>query len=176
VWTIEFFHADTAVANVVQYYRTVRRAETIGEIRATRVFAELTPALRAQMITESQANGYALFDAPEVADIDAEGGGDGWRVPSGALAPTWVALFGRAPFGSTTAGQNGARFNDGTSVASTARKTTIFCTAQTSADMHCDAGGQGRYAVNTTVNMFELWARSPKQVEVSKKAALYKLQ
>ncbi|RCW68817.1 carboxypeptidase regulatory-like domain-containing protein [Pseudorhodoferax soli] len=176
VWTTEFFHADTSVANVVQYYRTVRRAETIGEIRTTRVFAELTPALRTELITESQANGYVLFDTPEVAFIDTEGGGDGWRVPSGALAPTSVGILGRAPFGSTTAGQSGARYNDTVGVASTARKTTIFCSAQTVSDMHCDAGGQGRYAAGTTANLLELWARSPKQIEVSKKAALYKLQ
>jgi hypothetical protein len=176
VWTIEFFHADTSVANVVQYYRTVRRAETLGEIRTNRVFTELTPAVRAELIAESQANGYVLFDTPDVAFIDAAGGGDGWRVPAGALAPTSVSLYGRAPFGSTTAGQNGARFNDSVGVASTARKTTILCTAQTSSDKHCDAGGQGRYAVGTTANMLELWARSPKQVEVSKKAGLFKLQ
>jgi hypothetical protein len=175
-WTIEFFHADSGVANVVQYYRTVRRAETIGEIRTTRVFTELTAALRAELIAESQANGYVLFDTPEVAYFDTIGGGDAWTVPTGALAPTSAILFGRAPFGSTTAGQNGARFNDSVGVASTARKTIIYCSAQTSADKHCDAGGQGRYAVGTTANMLELWARSPKQVEVSKKAALYKLQ
>nr|WP_145546730.1 Ig-like domain-containing protein [Variovorax boronicumulans] len=176
VWTIEFFHADSNVPNVVQYYRTVRRAETIGEIRNGRVFAELTPTLRTELVAQSQANGYVLVDTPEVAYIDTDAGGDAWSVPRGALAPTSASLYGRAPFGSTTAGQNGARFNDSAGVASTARKTIIYCSAQTLADKHCDAGGQGRYAAGTTVNMLELWARSPKQVEVSKKAALYKLQ
>lgn len=175
VWTIEFFHADTSVANVVQYYRTVRRAETIGEIRNTRVFPDLLPAGRAGMIEETQANGYIWFGTPDTLLIDTNGG-DGWTVPVGALAPTSASAFGRAPFGSTTTGQQGLRFNDTASIASTARKVTILCSAQTVNDMHCDAGGQGRYAVGTTINMIELWARSPKQVEVSKKFGSYKLQ
>lgn len=176
VWKIEFFHADTSVDNVVQYYRTVRRAETIGEIRTGRVFAELTAAARADLIEVSQARGYVFFDEADVADISAPNGSDFWAVPAKALTPTSVNIFGRAPFGSTAEGQQGLRFNDGVTVPSTARKTVILCTAQTSADKHCDAGGQGRYAVGDTVNMVELWARSPKQIEVSKKAGLFKLQ
>lgn len=175
VWTIEFFHADPGVANVVQYYRTVRRAETIGEIRNTRVFPDLLPAGRAGLIEETQANGYIRFGVPDTLLIDTNGG-DGWTVPVGALAPTSASAFGRAPFGSTTTGQQGLRFNDTASIASTARKVTILCSTQTVNDMHCDAGGQGRYAVGTTINMIELWARSPKQVEVSKKFGTYKLQ
>jgi hypothetical protein len=127
------------------------------------------------MIEETQANGYIWFGTPDTLLIDTNGG-DGWTVPVGALAPTSASAFGRAPFGSTTTGQQGLRFNDTASIASTARKVTILCSAQTVNDMHCDAGGQGRYAVGTTINMIELWARSPKQVEVSKKFGSYKLQ
>lgn len=176
VWTIEFFHADTGVANVVQHYRMLRRAETIGEIRTARTFPEWTAAMRTELVEGSQANGFFRFDKADVADISADGNKDAWTVATGALAPTSVIVHGSAPFGSTVAGQAGLNFNDTVGVASTARKAIVYCSTQTSADLHCDASGDGRYAVGDTVNTLELWARSPKQVEVSKKAALYKLQ
>jgi hypothetical protein len=176
VWTIEFFHADTTVPNVVQHYRTMHRAETIGEIRTGRVFADLLPAARKSFVEETQANGYAIFDKPDFAILDMDGGGDAWAVPSDALPPTSVRVFGRAPFGSTTAGVPGARYSDTTGITSKARKVTVPCSSQTLEDKHCDAAGQGRYAVGTTINQVELWARSPKQVEVSKKLGLYRLQ
>jgi hypothetical protein len=176
VWTVEFFHADPSMANVVQYHRTVRRAETIAEIRTSRVFPALTAAARAELITETQANGYAMFTTPNTAELDGPNGGDFWTVPVGALAPTSVTVYGRAPFGSTTANQVGARFNDGLGVASTARKIVVPCTSQTADDKHCDAATPGFYATGTIISTVELWARSAKQVEVSKKIATYQLQ
>jgi len=89
-------------------------------------------------------------------------------VPSGAVAPTSVSVFGRAP--------NGVPFNDTVSVSSVARTAQIRCSAQTVADTHCDAGLRDQYAVGSWVNAIELWTRNGRQVEFSTIVGLYTLQ
>jgi len=177
VWTLEFFHANPAVANVVQTYRTLSRPLTIGEIRQSS-FVELTPTTRAGMIRTSAANGAFTFGAPSQATpntIDFDGDADAWTVPAGALAPTSLSAYGRAPFGSSVAGQPGALFNDTTSLSSTARRAMIRCSKQTATDLHCDTSfGFAQYAQGSTVTNIELWARSARQVEMSMHAAVYK--
>ncbi|MEJ8845468.1 carboxypeptidase regulatory-like domain-containing protein [Variovorax rhizosphaerae] len=180
-WTLEFFHANDAVANVVQAYRTLSRPLTLGEIRQAS-FVDLTPSMRVGLIGSSAAAGAFTFGAasqakPNIVDFSSDGNVDAWTVPPGALAPTSFIAYGRAPFGSSVAGQAGARFNDATGVASLARKTVVRCSKQTAMDLHCDTSfGFPQYAQGTTLNSFELWVRSARQVEMSKIVGLYKLQ
>jgi hypothetical protein len=68
----------------------------------------------------------------------------------------------------------GNRYDDANGVSSAARYGTVFCSAQTNADKHC--AGSGLYAIGTTLNLIELWVLDSRQVEISKKVALYKLQ
>ncbi|UST54649.1 carboxypeptidase regulatory-like domain-containing protein [Comamonadaceae bacterium OTU4NAUVB1] len=178
-WTLEFFHVDPQTANVVQTYRTLSRAQSIAEIRQL-AFADVTPALRAELIAETAASssGNLLFGAldpaePNVVDFSAAGDTAGWTVPNGALAPTSLSAYGRAP---TINGVQGMRYNDVTSVSITARKALIQCSKQGAADVHCDAASPTQYAQGTTLNMFELWGRNARQVEMSKKIATYRLQ
>ena len=172
-WTLEFVHVDSAVQNVVQHHRTLSRSLTIGEIRQS-AFAEITPALRAELVAASKATGDFAFGAPSqaepnIVDFSADGNQDGWVVPVGALAPTSFSALGRAPAG--------ARFNDTTGVSGQARKAQLFCSPQTAADAHCDSRfGAPQYAEGSTINSFELWARSSRQVEMSRLLGLYKLQ
>jgi hypothetical protein len=179
VWTLEFF--DTSNASIAtQKYRTLARAQSIAEIRQL-AFVDATAAMRSELITETGANGYVIFGAPSqndpnIVDFSANGNLDAWTVPQGALTPTSFAVYGRAPFGSTTSGQQGARFNDSTGVASSARKAVVFCSTQGSGDKHCDNTLGQQYAQGTTINTVELWARNSRQVEISKKIGLYKLQ
>ncbi len=172
VWTFEFFHADTSLANVTQANRTLARPYTIAEIRQ-RPFAQITAAARAGLIAESMPNYAIIGTTPEVFEF-----GDAtmptWTVPTGALAPSSLGVFGRAPFGSTTAGVSGSRFNDNAGVASTARFGTVFCSAQTAGDKHCATNGQ--FAIGTSINFIELWGLGEKQVEISKAIGLYRLQ
>ncbi len=172
VWTFEFFHADPGVPNVTQQSRTISRPYTIGELRL-KSMVQFTPATRAELVAESAADGFARFTEPDTAQF-GDTSTPAWTVPLGALAPTSVGIYGRAPFGSTTPNVSGNRFDDTTGVSSTATWAQIFCSSQGNADKHC--AGQGLYALNTTVNMVELWVLDSKQVEITKKAALYKLQ
>ncbi|QHJ00535.1 carboxypeptidase regulatory-like domain-containing protein [Xylophilus rhododendri] len=180
VWTVEFFHVDGRT-NVVQTTRTISRAETLGEVKQ-RVFVQLTAGMRTEIRADSGANGYHLFGTSTVADpnnidFSQDNNGDAWMVPTFALAPTSLSVNGRAPFGSTTAGQQGARFNDSTGLASTARKGIIYCAPQTSSDRHCSTNSLGfsEYAAGSSFNLLELSVRSPRQIIVSKKVAVYKL-
>ncbi|MGJ7488970.1 carboxypeptidase regulatory-like domain-containing protein [Variovorax sp. ZT4R33] len=179
VWKLEFFHVDTQLPNVVQSYRTLSRAQSIAEIRQL-VFVDVTPALRAELIEESASSpsGNLVFEAldpaePNIIDFSADGDLAGWVVPSGALAPTSLSAYGRAP---TVNNVQGARYNDSTGVSITARKAKLYCSKQSQSDAHCDATSPSQYAKGTTLNMFELWARNTRQVEMSKKIGTYKLQ
>lgn len=179
VWKLEFFDTNNTSLGT-QSYRTLARAQSIAEIRQL-AFAEATAAMRSEMIAGSAATGNFAFgpagqSEPNVVDFSAEGNLDAWTVPAGALAPTSFTAYGRAPFGSTTPNVQGNRFNDTTGVASAARKVMLFCSTQSAGDKHCASGFPGQYAEGTTVNSFELWARNARQVEMSKKLGLYKLQ
>jgi hypothetical protein len=172
VWKIEFFHADGTTPNVVQAYRTVSRAMTLAEASQVR-FADAVPAVKAALRTDGAA-GYVLFDGtpsaqtPQFADLSNDGG-DFWAVPVGAVAPTSVSIFGRAP-------SAGPRYNDTVGVPSSARKATIQCSAQSVGDLHCAAAPlRNQYATHTSVNLIELWGRDTRQMEYSTMNALYLL-
>jgi hypothetical protein len=175
VWKLEFFHADGVTPNVVQTYRTNSRALTLAEVAAS-TFVDITAAARTTVIAESSAAGAFIFASPDVAApnyFDFRGT-EFWRVPSGALAPTSISVFGKHP---TT---NSPRFSDSVTVSTTARGARIMCSRQSIGDEHCDpsvaVGQVGQYAAGWRVDAFEMWARSSRQVEISKLVGLYKLQ
>jgi len=180
-WTYRFVHADGVTPDVIQSYHTIARAQTIAEIRQT-PFVQFSAATKAEIVAETSANGYYIFNTapnlvePNIIDIRPNGGGDAWVVPAGAQAPTNISLNGRAPFGSTTAGQQGGRFNDGSGVSIYARSGIVYCSSVSVDDKHCDTSTNVRqYALGTTFNLIELSGRTARQVTISKKAALYKL-
>lgn len=171
VWKVEFFHANPATPNQVQYTRTISRAPTIAEAVRTPTI-ELVPAMRADLLAASQGNargivfGYADPMANEANNIDfsAPGNTDAWVVPEGALAPTALTAAGRA------AGEDGARFNDSTTVRNTARKTIVYCQPVAPTDTHCapvyDIYTQ--YNTGTSVSSFSFLARTARLVDVRK--------
>ncbi|MGJ7527574.1 carboxypeptidase regulatory-like domain-containing protein [Variovorax sp. GB1P17] len=175
VWSIEFFHADTTKSNVTQTTRTLSRALTVGELRQ-RPLARLSDGMRNFLKTGS-ANGYLLVDTPTWFNFSTQPDGqDGWIVPDGALQPTLLSVYGNAPYGSSTAGQNGAGFNDTTTFPSSARKAVVYCSAQTASDKHCDSADPTRYAKNSTLNAFQLLATNQRQMVFSTTVGVYKLQ
>jgi hypothetical protein len=180
VWRLEFFHADPSVPNVVQTYRTLSRALTLDEVAAS-TFATLTPAARAGVIAESATyNALVWTDPaggaePNHATLSLEGGQDFWRVPSGALAPTSVSVFGRAPRINNVPG-SGAAYSDSINVSTLSRQALIRCSRQSNADLHCDPTLRDQYARGSSINSIELWARSARQVEFSSIVATYVLQ
>ena len=180
IWTMEFFHADPAKANVTQTHRPLSRALTIGELRR-QPMVRLSEALRAALVARSASNDGIKFGAPagtnaNVLDIRAPDGGDGWVVPDGALAPNSLTDYGYAPSSSVVPDQVGARFNDGVSLRSTQRAATISCSRQTLGDLHCDASSPTQYAAGALVNAVQLRAISARQVEYAKLTSLAKLQ
>jgi hypothetical protein len=195
VWTLTFFHVDPSKGNVIQTYKTTSRAPTLAEA-SYMTFANVTPTWRSEAISSTSTNGVFIFSNtpsatnPNKVDFSANGNLDAWTVPSGALAPTSITAFGRAPnIPGTIPGtiSRGASFDDGVTVASNSRKVVIDCSSQSNADLHCatastiptgttQAVSVTQYAQGSSVNSIELWARSSRQVEVSKMIAIYKLQ
>jgi hypothetical protein len=174
VWTIRWVHADPAVADVVQTYRTLRRAPTIGELREM-TFAELSAGFKAELLSRSDvaAGNAIIFGAPSatqpnVLTLATLAGGDAWVIPEGAAAPTSITAFGwRAGTGS---------FNDGLTIPTTARRATINCTTQAAADLHCDSStGVLQYAEGSRVDALELWATDSRQLSRQRQVNLYRL-
>jgi len=178
VWRLEFFHADASRPNVVQTYRTTSRALTLDEVAAS-TFPTVTPAVKAALIAETATQGVYVWTTPagaaepNHADLSGDAGAPFWRVPSGALAPTSVTVFGRAP---RVNGVSGAAFSDSINVSTLSRSTTVRCSTQSIGDLHCDPTYRDQYAQGSTINSIEFWARSSRQVEFSSLVGVYKLQ
>jgi hypothetical protein len=175
VWRVEFVHADPSVPNVVQTYRTISRAQTLAETARTS-FAGITAAARAGLIEAAGDRAGILFEAagslaePNQADLGSPAD-PFWSVPAGAVAPTWIGVFGRAPSVGATLG---ARFTDGVTVPSARRHALVRCSRQSLADTHCDPTYQDQYAQGSMVFALELWGRNARQVELSKLVGVYR--
>lgn len=173
-WAIEWVHADPAVPNVRQVYRTIERAATIGEARH-QSFAQFSPGLKAAWLARADVQAFlgltfpaAGAESPNVLTFEAPGGGDGWSVPEGAPAPSHVNVFGFSA--------GGARFNDGVSVSGVDRQATVSCSKQSNADLHCDdSSGPGQFAQGGRVWTLELWGRTIRQIERATQVALWRL-
>ncbi len=163
VWTIEWVHRDESKANVRQSYRTLSRAPTVGELRQT-PFAEFSPALLAEWMARSdmKAQGRLVFGEPSATqpnmfEVHTADGADGWRVPDGGIAPTYVGVY------SSNAQRDS--FNDSTGVNTLQRKTTVACSTQAAGDSHCDdSTGTVQYAAGIRVDAIELFGRTLRQV------------
>jgi hypothetical protein len=187
VWTLTFVHVDPNVTNVVQYYKTTSRAPTIAEAKYM-TFANLTGQMRTDLVNKSSASltgNVTWANAPsaalpnKAAIMASINNTDGWEVPSGALAPTSITIYGRLKDNLDANGvfvSRGASFDDSASVFTNTRKVTINCSRTGAQDLHCDPTDSSQFVQNSYFNSLELWARSTKQVEVSKMLATYKLQ
>ena len=182
VWKGEFFHADISKANVVQFHRTIARAPTLAEAGLVPL-ASLTATARAEAQASTATAGHFTFGAPSSTnpnrvDLSTTNGGDFWAVPVGAIAPTSVTAFGRSPSVPNGTGgfTLGAQYDDGAGVAPSARKALIFCSRLGTSDLHCDTTDPTQYAQNSTVNSVELFATSPRFIQLSKMNALYYLR
>lgn len=176
VWSMEFFHVDPTKANVLQSYRTLTRAPTRGETLQLK-FLALTPEARSTLVSLTSVSKSLAFGAPPSATVPnvfdfSIGGQAAWSVPEGSVPAINFSIYGRAP---TVAGVLGARFDDGTGLASQARTAKVFCTPQSVGDPHCDTATTGvlQYAQGTNFNYMQLSSRSRDQLELFKGIALY---
>lgn len=170
-WKFDYFLAGNtgSVPDATQYYRTRSRALSIGELR-TRGFAELVPALVADVVTVTQPAGQPfpgqlVFDPDDRALIGTANGGSGWSVLAGQMVPTSIQLYGSYA---------GKRFNDSVGFPSTARSITVPCTPQSTGDTHCFNGGPG-FAGGAALSGLHLWSADATGREFANFYALYKL-
>ncbi|NUZ04628.1 hypothetical protein [Piscinibacter koreensis] len=126
VWTFRYYLASNPTVEAArQTYRTRARALTIAELKATPL-PRFTSATLNALTSGANADGSVPMPTSQAYPVS-------WEVPTGALAPTQVQLFGVRVIG--TAQQS---FNDAVSVASTARSVAVTCSPATAADQHCN--------------------------------------
>lgn len=178
LWRLEFFHADTSQANVVQHYRTLARAATLGEFAVTPL-PQMTDAAKAEVRAESSQYGVVIFgpvsaSAPNRADLSAAGDTDFWTVPARALPPIHVTLFGAGPDPDGNGPLRRVNFDDVASVSPTARKVVITCSPSGNIDNHCDnSTGVLQYAEGTIISTIQLYAVQPRFAGVAKMYTTY---
>jgi hypothetical protein len=180
VWRMEFFHADATVPNVTQVYRTTSRAATLAEFSLL-ALAQANDAAKAQLRAQSTTSGRIVMGpvsatAPNVVDLSVVGNTDFWTVPSGALAPSSVTVYGAGPDPDGIGPVGRTSFDDTVNVAPTARKTIVPCTLQSSTDNHCDGRtGVLQYAEGSFIDSIQLFATSRRLEGLSKMLVTYYL-
>lgn len=182
-WKVEYFFAAPGRPSVVQTTRTISRAPTLAEAVA-QPLADLTTSSRAALQSLTAASGAVGFGAPSalqpnIAQIAGPNDSDAWTVPTGAIVPSSVTIFGFGPRVSNGTGGfvNGPSFDDSTFVSPKARKATINCTRLGAADTHCDTStGITQFAQGTTFNSIQLFAQTPRFLELSSMKATYYLR
>ncbi|MDR0213363.1 MAG: hypothetical protein LBJ15_05075 [Comamonas sp.] len=186
VWTFRYFlRGNTgSTSDATQTYRTRARALTLSELKQ-KSFAELSNQFKtegfADAVPDLPGNGakagtlpmYSAADGPQPALITVDGGGDAWTVPTSAMPPTRVTLFG-SWFGNTRTG-----FNHTTRVAPTARNATITCTpfigGSSNGTDPCAAGSAGAYGQNAYATDLQLNGTAKDGRVFSSHYATYKL-
>ena len=157
LWVFKYYNSSNTLL-ATQSYKTRARANTIAEMR-TRAWAKLDTGsidyLKSNFVantaTAPNNNSYTKLPTTGLATPS-------WEVPSGALPPTEVKLFGRAGPNADGSGSR-VNFQDGQSVGSTKRMVTITC-ANGSGEKHCVTGNTG-YTANAIMTGLHLWARDP---------------
>ena len=171
LWVFKYYDSSNTLL-ATQNYKTRARSNTIAEMR-TRAWAKLdagslkylTDNFIASTATPPSNNSYTKLPTSGLATPS-------WEVPNGALPPTQVQLFGKAPPNSNGTGTKVA-FNDAQTVGSTKLTTTISC-ANGSGEYHCVTGNTG-YTANAIMTGLHLWARDPSGREYANFYAAYKL-
>lgn len=169
VWKFDYFLAGNtgATPDATQYYKTRARALTIAELK-TQGLATLADA----DITTLQAHANAAGGgSPGMVPIS----GDTtetlhWNVATGSLPPTSIQIWGNYVYSATT-----YRFNDASTVGSTARTGSVQCSPTGASDHHCVGAAGTAYVTPTLLNGAHLWARDPGGREYTSFYAMYQL-
>ena len=104
--------------NFTQYRRAINRAPTLAELQATK-WPTLKDPLKTSLNTQAANQGFVSISTGGVAGSLSI---DGWDVPTGAWAPTYAKVYG-------------SNWDEGTDVASAARKVSIRCSGSA---VHCE--------------------------------------
>ena len=169
-WKFDYFLAGntSTTPNETQYYKTRSRAMTVGELQ-TQPLANIPAAdvASAKTDTKTNANGAMYLSLPATGPETLN-----WEVPTGALAPTSIQIFGGVPIAATsTTPATTASFNDNAPVASSARTGNIACSKASAGDQHCDSAGN--FATGSFINGAHLWANDAAGREFAHFYAIY---
>jgi len=171
-WKFEIEFADANKPKVTQMHRTLSRAPTLGELRKT-VFADLTSKARADLVKDTKDAGGYVFAQNENVQLGGIND-DFWTVPDGAVAPTNIKIYGRAP---TVNSVRGNQFDDAATVLASARSAVINCSRLSNDDKHCESsvvvGASGSYAAGASATNLQLHANLPGNSTRSKHFAFY---
>lgn len=169
-WKFEYYLKGntSGVPDATQYYKTRARALTIPELKAQGL-AHLTQDVLTDLKAGS-ASGVYLVNFTGPAEID-------WTVPTGALEPNSIKVFGRGPVpAGSPPGTKGASFDDSTAVGSTARTGKIVCTKQSPTDTHCTTTDNVvSFAAGSVFTGLHLFAREASGREYAHFYATYSL-
>jgi len=162
-WKFDYYTDETTI-DATQYYTTRARAMTIEELAAqplaNAAAAGIADATK-NIISNTAGTAWWL---PVDGTMDAN-----WEVPTGALAPTSIQVYGNYAVNSTTR----ASFNDKTGVKSTDRSGTIPCSSGGSGDTHCDSAGN--YVTTDHFTGVHLWAQDAAGRDFAHFYAFYKV-
>jgi len=171
LWVFKYYNSSNTLLET-QNYKTRARSNTIAEMR-TRAWAKLDAGSLQYLTDNFIASTATLPSNNSYTKLPTSGlAAPTWEVPSGALPPTEVKLFGKAGPNADGSGSK-VNFQDGQSVGSTKRTVTITC-ANGSGEKHCVTGNTG-YTANAIMTGLHLWARDPSGREYANFYAAYKL-
>lgn len=174
VWSIEWVHANAETPNVMQTYRTISRAPTLGEVRQLK-WVELTPEFKAELMARSDVTtqyrvvfGAPSIERPNLPTFATAAGGDAWIVPDGAVAPRNLGVVGQAA--------NNGVYSNYVALLETDRKGSVPCRTLSSTDLHCDNSlGVLQSAEGSRFNYFDLTVNTARQVGLQRQFGLYRL-
>lgn len=176
VWAFQYFNSAGVQQGTTQNYKTRIRARTIAEVR-TQQWANLNAAT----ITDFQSgwilNSSSVLFKPLSTTANLA---PAWEVPTGALPPTGMTLFGSTrkwvsnAFVGTSPNFARTSFNDAQSVGSTARSATMIC-ADGNGEIHCNTTPNTGYQSYASMSGLHLWARNPAGSEFARFYATYVL-
>lgn len=150
-WKFDYYlKSAPTVIDATQYFTTRARAMTIAELQ-TQPLANMVDTFYASVKAQQTVAGATTFVAANPAD-PAQLKFD-WVVPTGALEPTSIQVYGNY----VSAPLTRSPFNDKKAVKSSDRTGTIACSSGGSGDTHCDSAG--KYAASVRFNGMHLWAQ-----------------
>jgi hypothetical protein len=164
-WRFDYYLTSApTVIDATQYYTTRARAMTIAELQA-QPLANLPAAVIADVKSSIVSNtAGTTWWLPVDGTVDLN-----WEVPTGALAPTSIQVYGNYVISTTTR----SGFNDKIEVKSTARSGTIPCTSGGTGDTHCD--NAGNYVTTDHFTGVHLWAQDAAGRDFANFYAFYKV-
>jgi hypothetical protein len=175
VWTFRFFlRGNTSdQPDAVQSMTTISRVPSVREARQVQL-AALTQTSRNWLRERSMEPDANLFwlsarpDATGVRPTSPHRVSLSWEVPSAAVAPTSVNVYGRTTQTYETPWELRIPFDRFKSVSSATRTVEIDCNRSlTISATLCDPTDPTLFSLRTMLTEFELWGKDARQVELS---------